>query len=127
MTDTATLVHAPCKYCGGPVTPPKRRGLVKDFCRDRCRAAYRDQRLAQAAQQAQQAVQECRATIQAGMVTVEGVLADIAQTEARLAGAAQLLERLTAKKPRNKKENKVVDTVSSPDQLLTGQASNPAH
>ena len=31
----------PCLHCGGPVPPAKRRGLVKLFCRDACRAAHR--------------------------------------------------------------------------------------
>jgi len=93
--------HPPCKHCGGPVEPPKRRGLVKDFCRDRCRAAYRDARLAAAVQAAEDAVEEVTADLERGL--------------ARLEGAVLLLRKVTGP-AKKRRENKVVDTVSIPDQ-----------
>jgi hypothetical protein len=40
--EATPITGVPCKQCGGPVPAPKRRGVVKEFCRDRCRAAHRD-------------------------------------------------------------------------------------
>lgn len=57
---TATPVYqaAPCKFCGGPVVAPKRKNLVKEFCCDKHRAAWRDDQLAKSVQNVLASVEE---------------------------------------------------------------------
>ena len=86
----------PCKFCGGPVKRPKRRGLIKLFCRDRCRAAFRDHAITDAVDNAE-----------AVMVEVQD---EQERLHARLEGA--LLRLRTAIGARKLRAKKVVDAVS---------------
>jgi uncharacterized coiled-coil protein SlyX len=98
----ATAQHPPCRNCGGPVVPPKRRGLVKAFCKDRCRAAYRDKRIAAAIAEVALAVAETRQAI-------DQVTGELDRLVARLDGAAQLLDQTRPKK-KTQGEPKRLDT-----------------
>lgn len=68
-----------CRFCQTPVSQPKRRDMVKDFCSDRHRAAFRDAQVQHAIQTAQDAMAEAGAEFE--------------RLAARLTGAADLLER----------------------------------
>lgn len=76
----------PCKHCGGPVVAPKRRGVVKDFCCDRHRAAFRDASIAKAIEQAEAVV------VEAGNAMLD-LRNELDRQVARLTGAMGLLER----------------------------------
>lgn len=84
----------PCRHCQVPVPQPKRRGQVKEFCRDAHRAAFRDA-------QVQAAMKEARAAL-------EEASGELARLSARLDGAMQLLERYERhpRKPKAESEKK---------------------
>lgn len=89
-----TAAHGPenkaCRNgCGNTVPPPKRRGLIKEFCSDRCRAAFREKQIQAALREAVEAVDEA-----AG---------ELARLSARLDGAKLLLARYQAKTTRPRK------------------------
>lgn len=90
----ATATQLPCEHCQGPVIPPKRKGLVKRFCSDRCRANHRDQRIQRAVETLDEVADE-----------VQG---ELERLNARLHGARTLLmEALGTRHPRKRKEPKV--------------------
>lgn len=80
----------PCKHCGGPVVAPKRRNVVKDFCSDRHRAAFRDASIARAIAQAEAVV------VEAGHAMLD-LRNELDRQVARLTGALGLLERCRPK------------------------------
>jgi hypothetical protein len=91
---TATVYQEkPCRHCGGPVVAPKRRGIVKDFCSDKHRAAFRDHQVAAAVQEAQRAIEDTKDAI-------EDTRSELARLEARLTGARQLLEQAVPRRLR---------------------------
>lgn len=97
----ATGTQAPCEHCHGPVIPPKRKGLVKRFCSDRCRANHRDQRIQRAVDLLDEVADE-----------VQG---ELDRLQARLRGARTLLqEALGSKHTRKQKDKKVVDASQVP-------------
>lgn len=80
--DTAQR-HPPCRYCGGPVTPARRPHIVKDFCCDRHRAAFRDARV--------------RQTIQDVIDLAEDLAADLTRKAALLRAAVATLASVKTK------------------------------
>ncbi|MGE0430533.1 MAG: hypothetical protein AB7P11_21225 [Hydrogenophaga sp.] len=83
----------PCKHCGGPVVAPKRRGVVKDFCSDRHRAAFRDATIARQIEAAEAVV------VEAGHVLVD-MRNELDRQVARMTGALAMLERCRPKRMR---------------------------
>jgi serine phosphatase RsbU (regulator of sigma subunit) len=83
----------PCRHCGGPVEPPRRRNVTKDFCCDRHRAAFRDAQVAAAVMEAQRVVVDARAAIEATRQELE-------RLEARLTGAEHLLQQAVPRRLR---------------------------
>lgn len=102
---TAAVGHPgtfrPCRFCGVAVAQPKRRDIVKDFCSDRHRAAFRDQ-------QVQHAIRTALAAIQEAAGEFERLVS-------RLDGAAGLLERYQ-RKPRKDRPPKAP---AEPSKALT--------
>ena len=48
MSEDRQLLARPCPNCGGRVYAPARAHILKRFCSDTCRAAYREQRIGKA-------------------------------------------------------------------------------
>lgn len=94
MNQPESEATATCLHCGGPMKPASRRNLRKDFCRDACRVAHRDDRIRSAVAEAVAAVEEVRDSLDQGM--------------ARLSGALQLLAQATVKPRRRKPAAPVV-------------------
>lgn len=83
----------PCKHCGGPVVAPRRKGLVKDFCSDRHRAAHRDATIAAQIRAAETAIKD------AGLAIVD-IRDELERQVAILTGALAMLERCQPKRLR---------------------------
>ncbi len=81
---TAIRPPLPCRFCHIAVDQPKRRDMVKEYCSDRHRAAFR-------AAQVQLAIQTARETVQAAVNA-------LGEHQARLEGALALLARYEPKK-----------------------------
>lgn len=96
VPDPPEVTPAPklCRYCQQPLTPPKRKGIVKEFCSDRHRAAFRDEQQQAALREAESAVTDA--------------MADLERHAARLSGALSLLDRL--KTTPRKAGKKVLDS-----------------
>lgn len=85
ITPGATYTGVPCKHCGGPVLAPKRRGVVKDFCRNQCRANFRVEEQRKAVERIQAQLEQTKTDLAAAsgevdriMAVVEGALQFIA-------------------------------------------------
>ncbi len=72
---------------------PKRRGVVKDFCSDRHRAAFRDATIARQIEAAEAVV------VEAGHVLVD-MRNELDRQVARMTGALAMLERCRPKRMR---------------------------
>lgn len=82
-TPAPATTGVPCLFCSGPVPAPTRQNVEKLFCRDRCRAGYRDRAVRQAIAEALAAVDETQG--------------ELTRLGARLDGAKAMLERVTPK------------------------------
>lgn len=93
-TPGAVYQERPCKHCGGPVVAPKRRGVVKDFCSDRHRAAFRDATIARQIEAAEAVV------VEAGQVLLD-MRNELDRQVARMTGALAMLERSRPRRMRH--------------------------
>lgn len=73
----------PCRFCEKPVTQPKIKGRIKDFCSDSHRAAYRER--------------EHQAAITTCLEVIDEVRNENERLMATLNGAATVLERFKKK------------------------------
>lgn len=88
---TSDYQPEPCHFCGGPVVAPRKKGLVKKFCRDKCRAAFRDRAIVQAVEAARAAITDCQDCL-------GEVAGEVERQQARLKGAWQLLDQAIPKR-----------------------------
>lgn len=86
----AVYTSSPCLYCKQPTPAPKRRGVVKRFCRPSCRAAHRDLVIQSGLRQAIDAI--------------GALIGDLEQQAAALEGARLLLTRALRSGPRKRNE-----------------------
>lgn len=89
-----------CRNCRQPVVQKGKR--PKEFCTNRCRAAYRDEQQQQAIREAMARIEQMRAGLDemaAGLVTqAEAFSGAMEQFQASMNGAADLLRRFEKKK-----------------------------